>query len=133
MTRKRVQNARHVVDRWNSVFQVLCSEPRRQIIVSLLDQPQDASVPLPESAMNPSVPVDFDKLETELYHRHLPMLAEEQLVHWEPKPLKAYRGPRFEEAAIVMELLQSSAQEIPDPLVVGCQRLEEKRQQQFDR
>lgn len=132
MTSVRRENARKVSDRWDTIFQALAAEPRRQIVVSLLDAPADTGVSLPESAMNPEIPVQFDELVAKLHHRHLPMLAEEQLVNWETDPMVAYRGPRFDEVAVVVEQLKSSAHEIPDSLIIGCQRLEQERQQQGD-
>ncbi len=132
MTQERLKNATHVIERWDTVFKALAAEPRRQIIVSLSDESPDTAVELPENAMNPNVPVDFETLERDLHHRHLPLLAKAELVEWESEPLRARRGPKFEEAAIVIESLQSSPREIPDSLVVGCQRLEAERQRQYE-
>jgi hypothetical protein len=128
----RSENARRVIERWDEVFRALSAEPRRQLIVSLNDREPDEPAPLPESAINPNLPVESGPLKKELYHSHLPMLSTVGLIEWEDNPLVAYRGPRFEEAAIVFDSLQSSAQEMPDSLVIGCQRLEEERQQQLD-
>jgi hypothetical protein len=94
----------------------------------LLDAEPGGSVPLPEAAMNPNVPVEFDELRTELHHVHLPMLAALEFVEWETDPLCAFRGPRFEEVAVVFDSLQSMADRIPDSLVIGCQQLEAERQ-----
>jgi hypothetical protein len=128
----RSENARQVIERWDAIFRALSAEPRRQLLVSLNDSEPSEPVPLPESAMNPNLPVEGESLKTELYHSHLPMLSTVGLVEWEADPLVAYRGPRFEEATVVFDSLQSSAQELPDSLVIGCQRLEEERQQQLD-
>lgn len=56
------------------------------------------------------------------------MLADMGFVEWETEPFVASRGPQFEQVAVVFEALQSSATDLPDELVVGCQRLEQERQ-----
>lgn len=128
MTVVRFENAKQVVDRWDRVFEAVSAEPRRQLVVSLLDNPADQSVSLPESAVNPSIPVDGEQLRRELHHRHLPLLADEGFVEWDTDPWVASRGPRFDEVAVVFDALHANANDIPDSLVFGCQRLEAERQ-----
>ncbi|WP_255151269.1 hypothetical protein [Halorarius halobius] len=128
MTKVRFDNGRRIIERWDRVFEAASAEPRRQLIVSLMDADPEGSVLLPASAMNPNVPMDPDRLRTELYHQHLPLLAERGFIEWETEPMRASRGERFEEVAVVFEALHSTATEIPDSLVVGCQRLEAERQ-----
>lgn len=114
---------------WNRVFRALSAEPRRQLIVSLLDADPGDSVPLPESAVMPNVPPDPQELSVELHHQHLPMLAELGFITWETEPLLASRGPQFEQAAAVFDALHAEAARLPETLVIGCQRLEEEREQ----
>lgn len=121
-------NGEQVIEKWNTVFKALSSEPRRQLIVSLLDARPDEPVPLPESAIMSNVPPDPDVLRQELHHVHLPMLADMEFITWKTDPLVASRGPRFDEVAVVFEALHSEASRIPDSLVIGCQRLEEEQQ-----
>ena len=59
------------------------------------------------------------------------MLEEMEFVEWDTDPLVASRGPRFDEVAVVFGALHSYATDIPDSLVVGCQRLEEERQAEY--
>jgi hypothetical protein len=124
----RFENGKRVIRRWNRVFKALSAEPRRQVVATLLDAPPDGTVALPESAVNPNVPPDPGDLRRDLHHHHLPLLADGGFVEWERDPLVATRGPRFEEAAIVMEVIRGAAGDVPDALVVGCQRLETERQ-----
>ncbi len=126
MTVTRFQNGQRVIEKWDDVFGVLDAEPRRQIVASLLDS--GGSVPLPESAINPDAPPDPEQLRMELYHKHLPVLAEHGFIEWEEDPLVAERGPRFEEVAAVFEALHAHAESMPDSLVVGCRRLERERE-----
>ena len=132
MVQRRFENGKNVMGRWDQVFCVLSAEPRRQLIVSLLDCPVDQSVPLPESAINPNVPAHPGRLKNDLQHNHLPKLADFGFIEWETEPLVAYRGPRFEEVAVVFEALHLSSTDIPDSLVKGCQRLEQERQVAFE-
>jgi len=127
MTSKRFENGERVIANWNRVFRALTAEPRRQLLVSLLDTARKQSVSLPESAINPTVPRSPNSLRSELFHCHLPLLAEMGFIEWESTPLVAFRGPRFQEAAVVLELLHSNADQIPEALITGCQRLEQER------
>ena len=126
MTGVRFENGKRVIRKWDQMFDALSAEPRRQLIISLVDSPD--GVPLPESAVNPNVPVDPDRLRGELHHVHLPKLADMGFVEWESDPLIAYPGPRFDEVAVVFDALHDHASDIPDSLVFGCQRLERERQ-----
>lgn len=126
------KNGEQIIENWNSVFNALSSEPRRQLIVSLLDAGPDQSVPLPESAIMSNVPPDPEVLRRELHHVHLPMLADGGFVTSETDPWIASRGPKFDEVAVVFEALHAEATSIPDSLVMGCQRLEEEQQKSVD-
>jgi len=128
MAQKRFENGKQVIERWNRVFRATSAEPRRQLVVSLLDHPPREPVLLPESAINPNVPQDPAGLRRELVHHHLPMLEDMEFIAWDTDPFVASRGPRFDEVAVVFDSLHSFANDIPDSLVVGCQRLEEERQ-----
>lgn len=127
MDRGRYEKAERVNERWNRIFDALSAEPRRQLVAALLDASPTQSVSLPEGATNPAVPVDRNSLRRELHHRHLPLLADLRYVRWETDPLAASRGPRFEEVGAVLAAVHANADEIPDPLVVGCRRLERER------
>ena len=128
---RRFENGKQAIERWNQVFDAISAESRRQLVVSLLDHPPEASVPLPESAINPNFLPDPEKFRRELLHHHLPKLADMEFVEWDTDPFVASRGPRFDEVAVVFGALHSFATDIPDPLVVGCQRLEEERRTNY--
>ncbi|WP_096391375.1 hypothetical protein [Halopenitus persicus] len=128
MTVENYENGKQVSKNWDRIFKALSAEPRRQLIVSLLDTPPNQSVPLPESAVMPNLPTDPEVLRMELYHVHLPMLADNDFITWETDPLTASRGPQFDEIGVVFEALHSEAVNMPDSLVIGCQRLEQERQ-----
>jgi hypothetical protein len=128
----RIENGRRVIEGWDRVFKALSAEPRRQLIVTLLDAQPDQSIPLPESAINPNIPADPQTVQQKLHHQHLPMLADYGFIDWEPDPLVAFRGPKFDEVAVVFDALQATVTDIPDSLVVGCQRLEQEEQGMHD-
>ena len=128
MVATRFTEGTRVVERWNDAFKAVSAEPRRQLIVSLMDSTTDTPVSLPESAMNPNVPTDSESLRAELYHCHLPLLEDLGYIEWEADPLSATRGSRFEEVVVIFEALHSISPEIPETLVTGCQRLEKERQ-----
>ncbi|ADD04171.1 uncharacterized protein Nmag_0584 [Natrialba magadii ATCC 43099] len=105
-----------VRDQWDQLLRVLSAQPRRQIIVSLLDAPADQRLPLPAAALTSHSAEDSERLVIELQHSHLPVLARAGYIRWEQEPLSVQRGPRFSEPAAVMGLLQGSADRLPDTL-----------------
>ncbi|SEV99838.1 hypothetical protein [Natrinema salifodinae] len=125
----RAENGQRVIEGWDTVFKALAAEPRRQLIVSLVDAPADQPVPLPESAINPNVPADPERLRQELRHQHLPLLGDQGFINWETDPLIASRGPQFDHVSVVFKALHETSTDIPDSLVIGCQRLERERQE----
>lgn len=127
MSVKRFRDGERVIERWDRAFEALTAEPRRQLIVTLLDGPATGPVSLPEAAMSPAVPPDHEEVQLALRHRHLPLLADAGFVQWERDPFRAWRGPNFEEAAVVLRALHQHADELPDQLVTGCRRLERER------
>ena len=128
----RIENGQRAIEKWDRVFTALSADPRRQLVASLLDAPPDETVPLPESAANPTVPTDPESLRRELLHRHLPKLADLGFIEWETEPFVASRGPQFDEVAAVMDAVQANASDIPDSLVIGCRRLEREREERSE-
>lgn len=111
------------VDRWDRVFEVLSSRRRRRILFSLLNEPKERRLSLPEAAVHSTDGVDTRELAAELRHCHLPKLAEDGLVRWERDPLCVQRGPHFEDAAFLLRWIVESPDEIPSRLVSDCRIL----------
>ncbi|MEY7847620.1 hypothetical protein AB7C87_00230 [Natrarchaeobius sp. A-rgal3] len=127
MTVERLQNTKPTTERWDEVFEALSSEPRRQLLVTLLEAPAGRRVLLPDAAVGPAESVDLPKRRLQLTHRHLPMLSERGFVDWTTDPFCAQRGERFGEVAAVLDILQANADALPDHLVDGYRRFEDER------
>lgn len=112
-------------DRWNQLYEALGAESRRMIISSLLDEPKERRLPLPDAAESPNQPMDSETLSIKLRHHHLPLLAEPGYVHWEEEPFVVQRGPRFEEPAHIIEMVIESVDELPAPLINNCKIFQE--------
>ena len=121
-------DAFRVVDRWDDVFDALRAEPRRQLVDALMAVSIDEPVPLPDAAINPNLAVDREQLIIQLHHRHLPLLSDSRFVRWDDDPLRAFRGPRFDQVAMVFECLYANADRLPDELVDACQTLKQERE-----
>jgi DNA-binding transcriptional ArsR family regulator len=106
--------------RWDQLYKALSAEPRRMIISSLLDEPEERRLPLPDAAESPNRPMDAETLCTQLRHHHLPLLADAGYVRWEPEPFVVQRGPRFEEPACIIELVTDTIEELPTALINNC-------------
>jgi hypothetical protein len=96
------------------------------ILYSLLDEPPERRVPLPDAAESPNQPMDPETLSIKLRHHHLPLLEEAGYVRWETEPFVVQHGPRFEEPAHIMEMVTESVGEIPGSLVRNCKRFREQ-------
>ena len=80
MTGGRLALGQAVIEKWDAVFRACSAEPQRQLIVSLLDAAPGEAVSLPDHAMSPTVPQDFDSLRVDLRHNHLPLLERQGFV-----------------------------------------------------
>ncbi|WP_226011530.1 hypothetical protein [Halomicrobium salinisoli] len=110
-------------DRWNRVFHALSAALRREVIVALNDAPPDERVSLPGSIVCPP-DRNEEAIRAKLHHSHLPVLAERDYVEWEPDPLRAWRGPAFDEVNVVLQELAERTHELPEQLVADCPHLE---------
>lgn len=110
--------------RWEQIFETLISIIRREILASLLENPPDAVVDLPEAANSPEHRRDPEQLVIDLQHCHLPAMANKEYIEWKEEPFCVERGPRFDEVASVMKAIQSSEQ-IPRELVESCYFLQQ--------
>lgn len=57
---------------------------------------------------------DLELLTTELYHAHLPKLAEAGYIEWDEDARTIRRGPNFDEIAPLLRLMHDHQEELPD-------------------
>ena len=57
---------------------------------------------------------DLELLTTELYHAHLPKLAESGYIEWGQDIHSIRRGPNFDEFAPLLRLMDDQQDELPD-------------------
>lgn len=112
--------------RWDRLLSILSAEPRRQMIISLLDQPPERRLPVPEAADSPNITMDPEEFQLVVRHQHLPMLEAAGYIRWDRERSLVQRGPNFREAGDVMTLLIESVGQYPDILIEGCKILEEQ-------
>ncbi len=109
--------------RWDNVLDSLAAEPRRQIIVSLLEAPRDQWLSLPDAAASSHTETG-ERLRTSLKHYHLPKLAELGYIHWEPDPFRLRRGPNFHVIGALVDHGLDGSDTYPDELISGYELFE---------
>jgi len=57
---------------------------------------------------------DLELLTAELYHRHLPKLAESGYIEWDEDERTIRRGPKFDEIAPLLRLMHDHRDELPN-------------------
>jgi hypothetical protein len=106
--------------RWDQLYDALSAQPRRMLVFSLLKEPAEAWLPLPDAARASEQGPDAERLRIQLRHHHLPMLADAGYVRWESDPFRVRRGPHFDEPALVVSRMIGASEEYPDRLRDEC-------------
>jgi len=107
-------------ENWDKLYEALSAQPRRVIIFSLLNEPEEQSLPLPDAAHSSIQPMDSEDSAIILRHTHLPKLADLGYIRWESDPFCVQRGPHFEEVAFIVDRLTESMHESPERLREEC-------------
>lgn len=85
-------------------FKALANDHRRQILIALLDHnPQDDRARI--RAERDSESGDPDRLQTAMYHTHLPMLEDYGFIDWNEETNEISKGQRFEEVRPLLEFV----------------------------
>jgi len=84
----------------------LAADTRRQLLASLHDAAPPVGVAVSEA-------VDDPEPSSELHHVHVPKLERYGYVEVTHDEALLYRGPRFEEVAAVMRVVEANASELP--------------------
>lgn len=84
----------------DEVFKALSNPERRKLLDSLIaDSPPDAAAG-----------VDIEgAVDTAMYHRHLPKLANYRLITWNREAGRVTKGPNFEVAAEILSTLKTES------------------------
>lgn len=96
----------------DSVFSALEHPYRRRILLLVSDRnPRDEA----EFAVADLATEDDDRelLLTDLYHVHLPALADAGYLDWDRETNTVTRGPKFDDVAPVLRLLHDHQDELP--------------------
>lgn len=102
-------------ERLDTAFDALTDGHRRRVLFTLLlNGPQgenafgiDSFVPRRSGDEDP------ETVRVELYHAHLPKLAESGYVDWDPDAETVRRGPKFDDVAPLLELLVTHDERLP--------------------
>ncbi len=113
------QDENESVERRDHVFTALSAEPRRQVLVSLLETGSEEFVELPEAATSPALECELRELRSQLVHRHLPVLEDYGFVRWKTDPFLVWRGPEFERVSDVMVALLDRSEPVSVQFVAG--------------
>lgn len=81
---------------------------RRRLLLTLLSEPQ---IHLDDLNMSEE---QKEMLLVEVKHAHLPKLADDGVIDWEPGNGSVERGPQFEEVEPVLRLLHNHREKLPD-------------------
>ncbi|WP_246989248.1 DUF7344 domain-containing protein [Halorientalis marina] len=94
-------------------FEALTNIHRRRLLVALLNHnSQRDSIIVPEDIHEGEK--TLEKLQTKLYHWHLPVLEEAGFIRWNQDTHEVVKGPKFDDIRPLLELLQDHADELPD-------------------
>lgn len=99
----------------DTLLQTLCHSYRRRILRAVADQAPRKEEELISEAFDFDVldEAEAERMRIELYHTHLPKLAEGGYVDWSPESETIRRGPNFEEAASLVERIDRHEKESP--------------------
>ncbi|GGN97419.1 DUF7344 domain-containing protein [Haloarcula pellucida] len=110
----------------SSVFELLAADYRRQILLTLCDSEH---IEVPDAilmrgarhgqspAMATSGTTADSTVTIELYHTHLPKLAQAGLIEWDRDAGVVSRGPEFEQIRPMICLLAENEECVPGDLV----------------
>lgn len=93
---------------WDRILDVLSHRKRRLVLFMLA-----RGEPVTESGLQVRGSSDGRRSESGVRHVHLPKLAEAGYVDWNRDTGAITRGPRFDEVAPLLELIENHSDELP--------------------
>ena len=103
-------------DSLNELFEMLSHGVRRRILITVgRENPQDEDDVTSKSAANDHEEDDdaLELLATQIYHTHLPKLADSGFIDWDRDEGQITRGPRFDEIEPLLRLMDNHQDELP--------------------
>jgi hypothetical protein len=101
----------------SELFEILSHEYNRRILLTVAqDNPRDEDEITSETVAD-AYEEDGDRIELveqQLYHTHLPQLADAGFIEWDRDSGTITRGPRFEEVEPLLRLMHDHQDELPD-------------------
>jgi hypothetical protein len=94
------------------VFDVLSHPLRRRLLTSIAESTSGDGAAVTTADLN-TRGEDVDRLRVELYHAHLPKLAEAGYIEWDGDTRATRRGPNFDEVEPVLRLLADEQDDLP--------------------
>lgn len=88
----------------DDLFAALADKHRREILLELLDRGASEKISAAEKLRGPEP--EFENLQTELHHNHLPRLEEVGLIRWDTASTEISRGPRYDEIEPILQALK---------------------------
>lgn len=103
---------------FDEVMDALGHKYRRRLLVALADHNPQEDTDAQEAAEALGAlsdgEVDSARVEIELYHNHLPKLADPGFIIWNPDTGTIERGPNWEEIAPLIRLVRDHKDELPE-------------------
>lgn len=98
---------------WGDMLDALTNQYRRQLLVALSEHnPQEGDDPDPLCLLADSEEPTVDTAE--LRHNHLPKLEAHGFIEWHRETNEISRGPRWDEIAPLITLIEEHREELPD-------------------
>ncbi len=96
------------------MFDALRDPYRRRILLAVADHnPRDEDEFTPDEVGSADAEMEeLEHLELELFHSHLPKLAEKGYIEWNPETQTIRRGPNFDDIAPLLKLMDDHADEL---------------------
>ena len=100
----------------NESFEVLSHQFRRRILMAVARQNLENEEDIVSESMGDVHEKDeaLETLQLQLYHRHLPKLAESGFINRDRDSDTITRGPRFEEIEPLLRLMHDHQEQLPE-------------------
>lgn len=98
--------------RLDTLLSVLAHRHRRRIVAALEDVPRRGGTEFPVEGLA-AVDEGLESIRTEMYHLHLPKLADAGYIEWDRETDTIRHGPNYDDVASIDSLLREHADDLP--------------------